>query len=69
MKLIKAPNSWLEKKVAPFDFNIHNAVDIEKEMSTIMLENEGVGLAANQVELDAQIFIISPTDLKGYEDK
>ena len=69
MKLIKAPNSWLEKKVAPFDFNIHNAIDIEREMSTIMLENEGVGLAANQVELDAQIFVISPTELKGYEDK
>ena len=32
MKLIKAPNSWLEKKVAPFDFNIHNAVDIEKQL-------------------------------------
>jgi peptide deformylase len=69
MKLIKAPNSWLEKKVQPFDFNTHNAVDIEQEMSSIMLENKGVGLAANQVELDAQIFVISPTELKGYEDE
>ena len=68
MKLIKAPSSWLEKKVAPFDFNIHNAVDIEREMSTIMLENRGIGLAANQVELDAQIFCIAPIELKGYED-
>ncbi|MAV94226.1 MAG: peptide deformylase [Euryarchaeota archaeon] len=69
MKLIKAPNSWLDKTVVPFDFNVHNAEDVEKEMSDIMLANEGVGLAANQVELDAQIFVISPTELKGYEDK
>ena len=69
MKLIKAPNSWLDKTAVPFDFNVHNAEDVEKEMSDIMLANEGVGLAANQVELDAQIFVISPTELKGYEDK
>ena len=64
MKLIKAPNSWLEKTVAPFDFKTNDAIKIEEEMSAIMTENKGVGLAANQVELDAQIFMLTPVDLK-----
>ena len=68
MKLIEAPNSWLEKTVKPFDFAEHNALDIEREMIALMENERGVGLAANQVELDAQILIIQPTDLKGYED-
>ncbi len=68
MKLIEAPNSWLEKTVKPFDFTEHNALDIERDMISIMDEKHGVGLAANQVELDAQIFIMKPVELKGYED-
>ena len=60
MKLIEAPNSWLEKTVAPFDFKVTDAIEIEKEMSAIMTQHRGIGLAANQVELDAQIFIINP---------
>ena len=68
MKLIEAPNSWLEKTVAPFDFKVTDAIEIEKEMSAIMTQHRGIGLAANQVELDAQIFCIAPIELKGYED-
>ena len=68
MKLIYHPNEWLDKKVAPFDFEKHDAKKIESDMSAIMEREQGVGLAANQVELDAQIFIIKPTDLKGYEN-
>ena len=68
MKLIEAPNSWLEKTVAPFDFKVTDAIEIEKEMSAIMTQHRGIGLAANQVELDAQIFIMNPVELKGYED-
>ena len=68
MKLIEAPNSWLEKTVAPFDFKTNDAVELEKEMSALMTKHRGVGLAANQVELDAQIFVMAPVDLKGYEN-
>ena len=68
MKLIYHPNSWLDKKVKPFDFDNLNAKEIEEEMIEIMDKNQGVGLAANQVELDAQIFIIKPEGLKEYED-
>ena len=37
-------------------------------MISIMEKNNGVGLASNQVELDAQIFIIKPTGLKDNEE-
>ena len=68
MKLIYHPNEWLEKKVAPFDFEKHDAKKVEADMISIMEKNQGVGLSANQVELDAQIFIIKPTGLKDHED-
>ena len=69
MKLIYHPNNWLEKKVKPFDFDTNDAHEVSKEMISIMEKSNGVGLAANQVELDAQIFIIKPTGLKDHEDE
>ena len=68
MKLIYHPNSWLERKVDPFDFDNLNAKEISEQMIEIMEKNQGVGLAANQVELNAQIFVMKPTGLEGYED-
>ena len=68
MKLIYHPNNWLEQKVKPFDFTTHDPHEVSKEMISIMEKSNGVGLAANQVELDAQIFIIKPTGLKDHED-
>ena len=58
MKLIKAPDDFLEKKVNDFDFNQMDAEKISSEMFDIMKKYEGVGLAANQVGIDAQIFIM-----------
>ena len=68
MKLIYHPNNWLQEKVKPFDFEKHDAKKISEEMISIMEKNNGVGLASNQVELDAQIFIIKPTGLKDNEE-
>ena len=58
MKLIKAPDEFLEKKVKEFDFNTMDAEKLSAEMFEIMKKYHGVGLAANQVGLDAQIFIM-----------
>ena len=58
MKLIKAPDEFLEKQVKEFDFAVLDAEKITAEMFDIMKKYEGVGLAANQVGLDAQIFIM-----------
>lgn len=68
MKLVYAPNEWLDKKVKPFDFDNLNSVDIAQSMVDIMINSHGIGLSANQVELDAQIFVMKPfinKDIKG----
>jgi len=60
MKLVKAPDAWLQKKVQPFDFSALDAKAIEQEMIKMMQVEGGIGLSANQVALDAQIFVMKP---------
>jgi len=60
MELVKSPNPWLEKIVRPFDFDNLDAKKISGEMAQIMMAKNGIGLSANQVGLDAQIFIMRP---------
>jgi len=60
MHLIKSPDPWLQKKVKPFDFDNLDASSISKEMIEIMIKENGIGLSANQVGLDAQIFVMKP---------
>ena len=58
MELIKAPNEFLEKQVKPFYFENMDAEKISKDMVDTMLKYKGIGLASNQVGLDAQIFVM-----------
>lgn len=60
MKLIHSPHPFLQKQVKPFDFEHLDAKSIAEEMIDIMVQSNGIGLSANQVELDAQIFVMSP---------
>ena len=60
MKLIKSPDPWLEKVVDPFDFEKHDAEQISKEMLEIMEQEGGIGLSANQVGFNGQIFVMKP---------
>jgi|TARA_R110000803_G_scaffold93761_1_gene161266 peptide deformylase len=60
MHLIKSPDPWLQKKVEPFDFDSNDADTISKEMVELMTTSGGIGLSANQVGLDAQIFVLKP---------
>jgi peptide deformylase len=60
MKLILAPNDFLDKKVKRFDYTQLDPFSTAFNMSDIMIKNGGLGLAANQVELDAQIFVMKP---------
>lgn len=62
MKLISSPNSFLNKVVQPFDFDKMDAKQISGEMCQIMMAKNGIGLAANQVGLDAQIFVMRPIE-------
>mgnify|MGYP001070373200 FL=1 len=60
MNLIYYPNSFLEKQVKVFD--IENPPVDPKELKANkvekMLNNNGIGLAANQVEFDGQVFVM-----------
>lgn len=60
MKLVKSPDPWLEKKVKDFDFDKLDAKNISKEMIELMQVEGGIGLSANQVALDASIFVMKP---------
>ena len=60
MQLVKAPDEWLEKTVKPFDFETMDAVEVSGKMCEIMMAQNGIGLSANQVGLDAQIFVMRP---------
>ena len=60
MKLIHYPNDFLEKKLK--DVDIENPgfdpKELKKEMVDFMLANKGIGLSANQIGKDAQVFVI-----------
>ena len=60
MHLVKSPNPWLEKSVKDFDFDTLDAKSISEEMIELMETEGGIGLSANQVALDARIFVMKP---------
>lgn len=60
LKLVKSPDPWLEKAVKPFDFENLDAREISQQMIDLMTAEGGIGLSANQVGLDAQIFVMRP---------
>ena len=64
MKLVIAPDEILDKQVKEFNFDELDAKSIESEMISTMISEGGIGLSANQVGLDAQIFV-----MKTYLDK
>lgn len=64
MQLIKSPDPWLDKKVNTFNFDSLDAKTISEEMIELMINEGGIGLSANQVGLDAQIFVMKPFLLK-----
>lgn len=58
MKIIKEPNELLHKITSPVD-NINSKIKkLISEMKKTMVENNGIGIAANQVGIDLAIFVI-----------
>ena len=56
----KKDEKFLRQKTAEFDFNKYTKKEIDaliKEMEKTMLENNGIGLSANQVGLNLRFFI------------
>lgn len=56
MKLLFYPNDFLMKTVKPYKFEDNDPIKTEIEMIDLMEKSRGVGLAANQVGLDASVF-------------
>jgi peptide deformylase len=65
MNLIKHPDQRLQQTVKDFDFNSLDAKKIEHEMIQTMQTEMGIGLSANQVGLDAKIFVMQPHSVPG----
>ncbi len=56
----KSEEKFLRQKTKPFDFSQHSREEIRKlvkEMRALMEKLDGIGLAANQVGLDYQMFV------------
>jgi len=60
MQLIKSPNLMLETPVQKFDCEMMHPAPFALDMIDLMNKESGLGLSANQVGLNAQIFVMKP---------
>jgi peptide deformylase len=60
MKLLYYPNEFLDRQVKEVDLEnlTFDPSELKKQMVDIMLANNGIGLAANQIGLDTQVFVM-----------
>lgn len=68
MDLVLAPNKILETPAAPFDYKTLHPAPIVLEMMNIMQKEGGLGLAANQVGIPFQLFVMKAVLNKKYGD-
>ncbi len=68
MTLITAPNVMLETPLKRFDFEMMHPAPFALDMIDLMSKESGLGLAANQVGLNAQIFVMKSILNKTYGD-
>lgn len=61
MNLITFPNDILKRSMPEFDFTSNiNPVHLEEDMIELMLQSRGIGLSANQVGIEARMFVMQP---------
>jgi len=60
MKLLYHPHEFLTKQVDPVDLTNpgFDPQHLKKQMIDLMLLHKGIGLAANQIGLNAQVFVL-----------
>jgi peptide deformylase len=65
MNIIKFPSELLREKIPEFDFSnpIVDPKKLEKDMLDIMYSFDGIGLAANQVGINARMFVMGHKDI------
>ena len=65
IKLVKHPDVFLKQETHEVEFPLSNSnVDLIHNMKTVMYNNNGIGLAANQVGYNRRIFIIDVSNEK-----
>lgn len=66
LKLIHHPNDILNQKLPEFDFSapLIDPLELEEQMIQLMIENNGLGLSANQVGVLARVFVMQTSNLK-----
>ena len=58
MDLVYAPADILKKSTISVDDDMDNVVKLAEQMHTLMVQNNGIGLAAPQVGIDKSFFIV-----------
>lgn len=66
MKLVLAPDVMLETPVEPFNYDHLHPAMIAAQMIELMNKEGGLGLSANQVGLNSQIFVMKAILNKQY---
>lgn len=64
MNIVKFPNPILREKLPEFDFSnpFTDPIQLEKDMLDTMYRYDGIGLAANQVGVQARVFVMGHRD-------
>ena len=59
LELVKHTSDWLSKKLDTWDFDNPpmDPVELKTEMLKLMKANLGIGLSANQVGINARVFV------------
>lgn len=67
LKLVTYPNPILNRSLPNFDFDnpVMDPYLLEEEMVKLMAAENGIGLAANQVGVEARVFTIMTRNLSG----
>jgi peptide deformylase len=61
------PYDMLHRPVKPFEFNSDtDPAMLENQMIDLMIKNRGIGLAANQIGLNSQVFVIGSKIISGF---
>jgi peptide deformylase len=61
------PHDSLVQSSTAWDFNTDgDAAELESQMIKFMIENQGIGLAANQIGLTKRVFVMGSYNIKGF---
>jgi peptide deformylase len=61
LKLLKENDPLLTQRLEPFEFTSDvDPAALEAEMTKLMQDNYGMGIAANQVGFDRRVIIVQP---------